>query len=264
MTRGDTPCSALTFIRNSMPSLKACLDSCQFCREHVLLDGGSTDGSLELAAEYGCRVVPQDKKYLNAEGRIIDFGAMTNQGIAETKEPWIMITDSDEYLDAALIAEMQRIIREHKVGAYYVNRRYTYEGREVEYASGYPNWQIRLWHRDAINGFIKIVHERPDLKPGVVAQVLPGIQFVPLDPVDVLRRKYERYLALEVSAEHDRRAGHWFYVVWNKNIRIAARLFRMAWNRLLHPKSLHLPLSYEWLNIWYAWQIILRTNPFTR
>ncbi len=264
MTRGDTPCTALTFIRNSMPSLRACLDSCLFCREHVLLDGGSTDGSVELGTEYGCRVVPQETRFLNAEGRIVDYAGITNQGIGEAKEEWVMITDSDEHLDRALIDEMQRVIREHRVGAYYVNRRYTYQGREVEYASAYPNWQIRLWHRDAIDGFVKVVHERPALRPGVVPQVLPGIQFVPLDPIPDLRRKYERYLALEISAEQRRGAGHWWYMVWHKSVRIAGRVARIFWSRIRHPRSLHLPLAYEWLNIWYALQIMIRTSPFRR
>ncbi len=261
ITRGTTPCTGLTFIKNSGASLEQCLQSCLFCAEHVLLDGGSTDGSLQLAAQYGCKVVPQDKKFLNSEGRIIDYAGITNQGIAQARFPWITITDSDEFLDGELIAEMQRIVERGVPGAYYVNRLYTLDGTVIRHASTYPNLQIRLWHGDTTTGFIKIVHERPALKPGVVPQILPGIQYVPLDPVPDMRRKFLRYLDLETRFAGGYGWWQWLRLAWNKVLRMKLRILRILWARIRHPADTHLPLSYEWLHIWYPAVIVYRTCP---
>ncbi len=261
MTRGDLPCTALTFTKNSAATLERCLLSGSFCAEHLLLDGGSTDGTLELAARYGCRVVLQDGRYLNPEGRIIDYAGITNQGIALATHPWITIVDSDEYLDDALVEAMKEAVRQDRRGAYYVRRLYTIDGRVIRAASTYPNVQIRLWHADCIDGFIKFIHERPKLRPGVRPTVLPGVQYVPLEPPADMRRKFLRYLDLETRYAGGRGWGDWLRLLWNKTTRIALRVLRIIRDRLTHKPSDCLPLAYEWLHLWYPWQIVIRTCP---
>lgn len=261
MTRGIAPCTALTFVKNSGKTLEACLQSALFCREHILLDGGSTDDTLALAAQYGCRVVPQSKAFLNAEGRIIDYAGITNQGIAEATYPWITIVDSDEYIDQKLIDEMQQRVAANVPGAFYVDRLYTLDGKVIKAASTYPNLQIRLWHSDTTTGFVKIVHERPALKPGVVPQILPGIQYVPLEPAADMRRKFLRYLGLEVRFAGGQGWWNWFRLLINKVLRIGLRTWRILKIRLTHRPSECLPLSYEWLHLWYPWMIVCWTCP---
>ncbi len=259
--RGDLPCTALTFVRNSAATLEACLQSGLFCAEHVLLDGGSTDATLEIAARFGCRVVPQDKKFLNAEGRIIDYAGITNQGIAAAAHPWVTIIDSDEYIDRQLVDAMTEHVKQNVPGAYYVDRLYTLDGRVIRYASTYPNRQIRLWHGDAINGFVKFIHERPDLKPGIKPTVLPGIQYVPLEPAADMRRKFRRYLDLEARFAGGYGWAAWLRLVWNKLSRMALRVLRIIKARLTHRWSDCLPLSYEYLHLWYPWRIVVETCP---
>ena len=50
--------------------------SCLPCREHVVPDEGSTDGTIDLVKRYGCRLLPQDRRFLSADGRIVDFGGI--------------------------------------------------------------------------------------------------------------------------------------------------------------------------------------------
>ncbi len=262
MTRGTTPATALTFVKNSAASLETCLQSMTWCQEHVLLDGGSTDNTLELAAKYECRVLPQDPRFLNSEGRIIDYAGITNQGITAAAYPWIIITDSDEYIDHKLITEMQKHIAINKPEACFVDRLYTMDGHIIKAASTYPNRQIRLFHKEAITEFVKIVHERPALRPGIAPIVLPGIQYVPLDPVDDMQRKFLRYLDLETQFAGGQGWMKWLRLVWNKCIRITLRIVRIIVQRLTHRWRDCLPLRYEWLHIWYPWQIVVRTCPF--
>ncbi len=261
MIRGDTPCSALTFVKNSAASLEECLKSTLWCGEHVLLDGGSTDGTLALAEKYSCKVVPQHSAFLNSEGRIIDYAGITNQGIREARFPWIAIVDSDEFIDGQLTAEMKRMITLGVPAACYVERLYTFHGHIIRAASTYPNRQIRLFHKEAITEFVKIVHERPELKKGIVPTVLPGIQYVPLDPIPDLVRKYRRYLDLETQFAGGHGWVKWFRLLTNKLLRMDLRLFRIIRQRLTYKGRDCLPLSYEYLHFWYPWQIVIRTFP---
>ncbi|MBI3336793.1 glycosyltransferase family 2 protein [Candidatus Peregrinibacteria bacterium] len=261
MNRGICPCTALTLTRDNAGTLEACLRSGLFCAEHVILDGGSVDGTVSLAEKYGCRVVPQDRNFLNTEGRIMDYGNIRNQGIKEATYPWVMITDSDEYLDKESIKVMERIVEEESPGAYDVNRLYTYRGHVIKYASTYPNRQIRFFHKDAITKFIKIVHERPELRPGISVKILPGIQYVPLTPLPDLKQKFRRYLPLEAKLVGGEGWMNWFWLVFDKNLRLAVRFFRIIRDRLLHRWRDCLPLRYEFLYFWYAWAILWYTCP---
>ena len=262
MSRGTCSCTALTLTCNSVETLEACLRSGLFCAEHVILDGGSVDGTLSLAEKYGCRVVPQDRNFLNPEGRIIDYGNIRNQGIKEARYGWIMITDSDEYLDEEIIKAIERVAEEEDPGAYDVNRLYTYHGSVIKYASTYPNRQIRLFHKDAIIKFIKVVHERPELRLGISAKILPGIQYVPLTPLPDLKRKFMHYLPLEAKLAGGKGWMNWLLLVLDKNLRLVVRFFRILRNRLFHRWRDCLPLKYEFLYFWYAWAILWRTCPF--
>ncbi len=264
MNRGTLPCTALSMTRNNAGTLEPCLRSSLFCREHLILDGGSTDGTLELAAEYGCKVVQQSQEFLDATGRIINYGGVMNQGIALAEYPWIFNIDSDELLDQECILEIQKCVMNDIPSAFFANRFYSLNGRIIRYASAYPNEQIRLFHREAIEGFIKMVHERALLKPGIQPSILSGVMYVPLDTIAALRGKSLRYLEIERKEFGAHGWIPWLFFTWNKFLRMGLRILRIGKIRLFHRWSDCLPLSYEWLNIWYPWGLILKTCPLWR
>ena len=47
----------LTF--NSAETLERALLTVQNCREILIIDGGSTDGTIEVAENYGAKIIPQ-------------------------------------------------------------------------------------------------------------------------------------------------------------------------------------------------------------
>ena len=261
MTRGDSPCTAITLIRGNPPELERCLQSAFFCNEHIILHGEISDETRALAEQYQCRLIPQDARFLDAEGSIINYAEMRNQGMQAAVHPWILMIDADEYLDDELVSNMQEKTSSGSPGAFSVNRLYVFDDRVIKAASSYPNRQIRFFHKDTVEKFEKVVHERPVLRPGFESSLLIGTMLVPLDEIMSLKKKYQRYLTLEVQRDSGLGWAHWFRFSCNKKIRIALRLLRIILIRITHRPSNILPLRYEMLNIWYATRLMIMTCP---
>lgn len=71
--------------------------------EVVVADNGSTDRSVEIALEFGARVVHERRK---------GYGAALFRGIAESRGEIIVIADGDDSYDWAAIAPLVRKVRE--------------------------------------------------------------------------------------------------------------------------------------------------------
>jgi glycosyltransferase involved in cell wall biosynthesis len=261
MERGLSQCTALTFVRNGGEQFRDCLESAKFCKEHVILDGNSTDQTKSLAQEYECKVISQSEECLSADGRILDYSCITNQGIENSSCDWVMIVSADEDLSEELQSAISDIVNKNIPGAYMFRREYLLGDKLIKHASSYPNLQIRFFHKSCIDCFIKPIHERPKLKDGIEAQILPGVQYIPLDDTKSLKQKHNRYIALEVYHRTGLTWRTWFRVTFEKLFRVCGRIARIIVFRLRYPWHTCLPLRYEWLNIRYSLLLILRLFP---
>lgn len=262
MERGTTPCTAITFVRNGGAAFETCLRAALFCIEHVVLDGGSTDGTVELAKRYGCHVLHQNDAYTNAEGRIVDYAGITNQGIAAASHPWVLIICSDEDLDERLQQSIRKAVASGNPGVWRVNRIVFVHGRPVLHASVYPSLQIRFFHRSIVSRFVKLVHEKPFLPPATTVQLLEGTQCVPFDPPGVMARKHNRYLLLELKQMGNQHRGFsWIPFAFSRLARIGYRIFRIIAQRIKYPWKDCMPLRHEWLDIRYPFILMCWSFP---
>src|SRR5678816_4558379 len=93
------PISLVVIARNEAPIIARCLDSVPFAADRLVIDSGSTDGTQDVAARHGARVVHQDW---------LGFGPQRNFGSTQASHDWILALDADEALSAELAEEMQR------------------------------------------------------------------------------------------------------------------------------------------------------------
>ncbi len=257
------PCTVQILTRNSVANIRQCLEALKDFAEVIVLDGYSTDGTREVLKEFSnVRVMDQNKKYLDNEGRIADFAAVRNEGVAAAQHDWLLMIDSDEAISAAFVEGIRAAIGAGTPAAYRVFRRFFVEGKPIAYAASYPAYQIRLVHRSVSQGYAKSVHERLILKPGTPVLTLQSELPVPLPPAHTLEPKYARYLAMEVERLGVVRWQRWLYWILLRNIRSIVGLFvRVCWIRVRHPGGAYLPWAYEKQFIVHACKTAVHTFP---
>lgn len=249
---GKISCTVGVLTRNSGKSLCAALESVKDFAEIIICDGGSTDDTLEIARAFGARIIAQDPAFLDESGYIQNFSGVRNQLFHAAAHDWFFYVDSDEYASPELVASIRRIIETRKSGAFNIFRRYVLSGREVTCSISYPNRSMRFFSKKSVIGFRKIVHERPELRPGVSAEDMPGALFVPVEPDRAnVRQRNERYIALELKRKGYVTIPQFIgYAFWEVQalLSYSVRLVRM----LVFCRGVRFPLSMELGRYWYV------------
>ena len=80
--------SIVLLTRNEVHNIEACLKSCSFADEWIVVDDGSSDGTVETARRLGAKVFSR-----SLSG---DWAAQKNFGIEQAAGPWIFLIDADE------------------------------------------------------------------------------------------------------------------------------------------------------------------------
>lgn len=136
-----SPVSILIPAKNERANIRACLESCRFAAEVVVVDSGSTDGTCEIARELGATVV--DFKW---DGQ---FPKKKNWALANIpwKHDWVFILDADERITPALAAEINALVSDDasSYAGYYVNRRFWFLDGWLLHCGYYPSWNLRFF-----------------------------------------------------------------------------------------------------------------------
>jgi glycosyltransferase involved in cell wall biosynthesis len=241
----DCSVGILTF--NSGRTLGKALDSVRGFAEVVICDGGSTDDTLEIARKYNCKIIPQGNKCKDSSGKLIDFSCARNQLLENTSYKWFVFIDSDEYITKELADEIRIIVSggDSNPKAYWMKRRYVIDRKIVDHASTYPNRQMRFFHKDAAEKFIKKVHERIQLKENSKTSNLNGYMHVPFDDdINDVREKWGHYIEIELERLGEISITRWLKVVY-QNLKVSILFaFRLVRNRIFR-KGNHMPFMLE-------------------
>jgi glycosyltransferase involved in cell wall biosynthesis len=178
--------------------------------EIVVVDCGSKDRTQEIAREHGARVVTREWT---------NFAEQKNFAAAAASNEWLLSLDADEELSSelqsALLAWKEK---EPEFAVYEFARRTWYLGAWVKHTGWYPDFQRRLFRRDAAQ-FSGIIHEalRFEGKPGRLGGDL--LHFT-LRSVEEHEQKVEQYTTLAAqqmfaAGKQSWRAAMWFATPWS-------------------------------------------------
>lgn len=203
-------CTVGIIVYNRAKSLRRTLESVKDFDEIIICDGGSTDGTLDVAREFGSKIIQQDRRFKRPDNTIDDFSGVRNQTLNEAKNDWFLFVDSDEYLSLESVEEIRGIVSSEAPDfwVYDMPRKFVYNGERVDCATTYPSYQTRFFNKRAVTQFRKKVHERVSINSGFEKGVLNECTLVPLDTLAEMKRKGDYYLTIETSKEYT--FLHWF------------------------------------------------------
>lgn len=138
--------------KNAESHLVECLQSVQWADQIAILDSGSTDQTLAIAAKYATRI---DQSH-DWPG----FGAQKNRALALLDTEWILALDADEVVSPALAKSIQEAIQNPKTNIYLLNRLSNYCGRWMKHTGWHPDWLPRLFRKNSAQYSPDLVHER--------------------------------------------------------------------------------------------------------
>ena len=110
--------------------------------EVIVCDSYSTDTTLDIARKYGVKIIQHE--YINS-------AKQKNWAIPQAASEWVMIIDSDELPEEELKKEITEFLKTvpEDVKMARIPRKNKFWGEFMGKASAYPDYQSRLFRRDA-------------------------------------------------------------------------------------------------------------------
>jgi glycosyltransferase involved in cell wall biosynthesis len=138
---------------NSMRTIGRAMESVQTLASRVVVvDSGSSDGTVEHCRSLGAEVVHRDwSGYATQKQFAIDL-------VADAE--WILLLDSDESLTPELREEIREFVQDADpaIAGAWLKRRHWYKGGWIR--AEFPDWQLRLFRRGRGRMSDAVVHER--------------------------------------------------------------------------------------------------------
>jgi glycosyltransferase involved in cell wall biosynthesis len=136
-------------------NLPRTLESVRWAHEIVVVDSGSTDGTLELARKAGARVFEEPWK---------GFAGQKNSAIGHATGDWVLSLDADEEVSEELAREIQGLLAgEPTQSAYRLPRLNHFLGRPLRHGGYWPDPKLRLFRRGAARFAERPVHETMEM-----------------------------------------------------------------------------------------------------
>lgn len=145
------PISVAIITLNAASQLEDCLRSAAFADEIVVVDSGSTDGTLSLAERYGARVIKQ---------AWLGFGPQKQFAVDAAAHDWVLCLDADERVSPELQTAVENALQSPSNAAFRFARCNRFLGRYLKHGEGYPDWSLRLFDRRQARWSDDAVHEK--------------------------------------------------------------------------------------------------------
>jgi glycosyltransferase involved in cell wall biosynthesis len=134
------PISACIITLNEADRIDACIESLSFCDEIIVVDSGSTDGTLERAVAHGARVISH---------RFEGYRAQKDFAVRSAQHDWVLCLDADERVTDALRASIQASQQKGfaDTNGFRFARATEYFGKFLRHGNAYPDRVLRLFDR---------------------------------------------------------------------------------------------------------------------
>ncbi len=171
--------SVVLAVFNEEENLKACLDSVKdLAWEIVVVDGGSTDKTLEIAKKYNAKIIQTTNPK--------NFHINKNKAIDKAIEDWVLQLDADEVVTEELKEEIKEKIANSQMSGYWIPRKNYFLDRFLTKGGQYPDYTLRLYRRGKGRLPAKDVHEQ--------AEVEGKIEYLKHDLLHIRDKSFATYI----------------------------------------------------------------------
>jgi glycosyltransferase involved in cell wall biosynthesis len=193
--------SAIVITKNEEAVIERCLESVQWVDEIIVVDSGSSDGTVRIAQERHARLVVTP-----------DWpgpGPQRNRAIDHATKDWILALDADEWVSPQLHEEILTVIGDPgRYAGYRIPRLSSYCGRPMRHGGWWPDHVSRLFKRGRARFGGGIVHDHlvPDGPLGRLRNPLLHEAITDLDDMLLKLNSYSTWGA-QTLHENGRHAG---------------------------------------------------------
>ena len=197
----DSRLTACIITYNEADRIADCLRSLDFCEEIVVVDSHSSDGTRELAAALGARVIERDWPGYRTQKQF---------AVEAASHDWVLCLDADERVSGRLRAEIVALRARGFPGAagWSVPRITAYFGRFLWHGNAYPDRLVRLFDRRRGGWTGYEIHENTRVA-GRVGRLYGHLEHYAYRSLSDHLNRMQRYADLMAQAlyEHGRRCG---------------------------------------------------------
>lgn len=191
--------SITVITKNEANIIRTMLQSVRWAPEIIVVDSGSSDGTIGIAREFTTKVIHQE---------FSDFASQKNFADSQANCEWILNLDADEICTDELAKEIQQLNGDD-FAAYFISRRNYFNDRWIRHCGWSPDYKLRL-HRKTAGIWKGRVHESLRLEDSAKTGKLKG------EILHYTVRNFDQYLssihlysrlAAEQMKEQGRTAG---------------------------------------------------------
>ena len=182
--------SAVIITFNEEENIRAACESVRWADEIVVVDSESSDGTRDIAASCGAKVIVNKWPGFAAQKQFA-----TNAAIND----WVFSLDADERVSPELLTSIEAVRSEtDRADGYRIARRTFYMNRWIRGGGWYPDYQLRFFNRTQGSWGDRLIHESFKLKPGARIETLIGdlLHYTVRDLAQHQRMIEERYAPL--------------------------------------------------------------------
>ena len=197
------PLSGVVIAKNEGDRIGRCVASLTAtCSDVLVLDSGSSDDTVAVATTAGARVEQQPW---------LGFAEQKNAAIARARQPWVLLLDADEWLDAEALPALRTLFdsgRVEEADVWRLLRRTHFLGTALNHG-GWGRETVERLFRNDLRYQPADVHERLDTAGRRLATVAARIEHDTARSDAEYAMKLQRYAGLwaQQKRAEGRRAG---------------------------------------------------------
>ena len=187
--------SAILITNDERENIAECIATLGFCDEIIVVDSGSSDGTVEIARDLGAKV--------HVEADWQGYGVQKQRALDRATGDWVLSVDADERIPGKLREEIEAAVRDRRFSGYLINRLSWFLGKPMRHGGWHPDHILRLVYRDKAHFLPVAVHERLEVDGEVGRLGEPMIHYSYRSIDDVLAKLRRYALASAEARRHD-------------------------------------------------------------